>query len=304
MSTRGTAGTHRLVRPERYDILGRMAYTVTDLLRADQGPVSLADLDPAGTPGFKRGKREGEKALRDIGPELAELQERMFAEAYTGGRRRVLLVLQGMDTSGKGGVLDHALGLLSLNGLKLTSFKKPTEEELAHDFLWRIDRALPDAGTVGVFDRSHYEDVLVARVHELADEQEIERRYGAINAWEKDLVDNGTVVIKCMLHLSYEEQRKRLLARLEGPEKQWKFKPHDVDERERWADYAKAYEIALERCNSDAAPWYVIPSDRKWYRNWAIGQLLREALRGMRLDWPDVDYDVEEQRKRLEAEQS
>ena len=155
----------------------------------------------------------------------------------------MLVVLQGMDTSGKGGVIDHALGLLSPNGLRLTSFKKPTEEELAHDFLWRIERALPDAGMVGVFDRSHYEDVLVARVHELADEEEIERRYGAINDFEKGLVDSGTVVLKCMLHVSAEEQRERLLARLDDPDKQWKFKPDDVDERERWDDYQAAYEI-------------------------------------------------------------
>ena len=208
-----------------------MAYTVTDQLRLPPGPVALADLDTDATPGFTGGKREGEKALPDLGAELADLQERMFAEAYIGGRRRVLVVLQGMDTSGKGGVVDHALGLLSPNGFRLNSFKKPTEEELAHDFLWRIDRALPEPGVIGIFDRSHYEDVLVARVRELADADEIERRYGAINDFEKPLVDNGTVVVKCMLHLSAETQRERLVARLDDPEKQWKFKPADVDER-------------------------------------------------------------------------
>ena len=160
-----------------------------------------------------------------MGEELADLQERMYANAYTGGSRRVLVVLQGMDTSGKGGVIDHALGLLSPSGLRLTSFKKPTEEELSHDFLWRVEKALPDAGFVGVFDRSHYEDVLVARVHELADDEEIERRYGAINDFEKRLVDDGTVVIKCFLHISFEKQQERLLARLDEPDKQWKFKP-------------------------------------------------------------------------------
>ena len=279
-----------------------MAYKVTDLLRLPATPGALADRDPAATKGFEKGKRAAEKALRDIGPELAELQERMFADAYTGGRRRVLLVLQGMDTSGKGGVVDKALGLLSPNGFRLKSFKKPTEEELAHDFLWRIEQALPDPGMVGVFDRSHYEDVLVGRVHELADEQEIERRYDAINAWEKKLVDEGTVIIKCFLQMSYDVQRERLLARLDDPDKQWKFHPTDIDERERWAEYQKAYEIALERCNTDHAPWYVVPSDRKWYRNWAVGQLLVEAFRGMRLEWPEPDYDVAEQRKRLENE--
>ncbi len=226
----------------------------------------------------------------------------MYADAYVGGRRRVLVVLQGMDTSGKGGVVDKALGLLSPNGLRLTSFKRPTEEELAHDFLWRIDRALPAAGVVGVFDRSHYEDVLVTRVHGTVDEGELERRYEAINAWEKSLVDDGVVVLKCFLHVSAEEQRERLLARLDDPDKQWKFKPGDVDERAHWRDYERAYEAALERCSTEVAPWHVIPSDRKWYRNWAVAQLLLEALRGMDLSWPAPDYDVAEQRARLTQE--
>jgi PPK2 family polyphosphate:nucleotide phosphotransferase len=276
-----------------------MATSLTDRLRLPRGPVSLADLDPGATSGFTGSKKAGKRALADMGEELADLQERMFAVAYTGGSRRLLLVLQGMDTSGKGGVVDHALGLLSPNGFRLTSFKRPTEEELAHDFLWRIERALPAAGTVGVFDRSHYEDVLAARVHQLADAGEIERRYGAINAFEEGLVEDGTVVVKCFLHVSAEEQQERLLARLETPDKQWKFKPGDVDERARWHDYQAAYAVALERCNTDAAPWYVVPSDHKWYRNWAVARLLLEAFRGMELEWPVPDYDVEEQRERL-----
>lgn len=276
-----------------------MTYALTDQLRLPAGAVSLADLDTDGKPGFDGGKRDGEKALRELGEELADLQERMYANAYTGGARRVLVVLQGMDTSGKGGVVDHALGQLHPSALRLTSFKKPTEEELSQDFLWRIEKALPAAGLVGVFDRSHYEDVLVGRVHELAEDTEIERRYGAINAFEKEQVDSGTVVLKCFLHMSREEQGKRLEARLDDPDKQWKFKPGDLDERARWDDYAKAYEIALERCHTEVAPWYVVPSDSKWYRNWAVGQLLLEALRGMQLEWPAPEYDVEEQKARL-----
>jgi PPK2 family polyphosphate:nucleotide phosphotransferase len=206
-----------------------------------------------------------------------------------------------MDTSGKGGVIDHALGLLSPHGLRLKTFKKPTEEELARDFLWRVEQAVPGPGVVGAFDRSHYEDVLVARVHELAAAEEIERRYGAINDFEKRLVDGGTVVVKCMLHISAEKQKERLLKRLDDPEKQWKFKPEDVDERARWRDYERAYETALGRCNTEPAPWYVVPSDHKWYRNWAVAQLLLEAMRGMRLEWPEPGYDVAEQRARLEA---
>jgi PPK2 family polyphosphate:nucleotide phosphotransferase len=186
--------------------------------------------------------------------------------------------------------------------MRLKSFKKPTKEELAHDFLWRIEREVPAAGEIGIFDRSHYEDVLVVKVHQLAPAAEVERRYDAINAFEKNLADAGTVIVKCMLHLSKEEQRKRLLARLDDRTKQWKFKPGDVDERGHWDEYMAAYETALERCNTDVAPWYVVPSDRKWYRNWAIGQLLREHLAAMDLDWPEPDYDVAEQKARLEDE--
>jgi PPK2 family polyphosphate:nucleotide phosphotransferase len=274
--------------------------TISELLRLPEGAVDLSSIDPHGKPGFEGGKKDGKRALAELGAELADLQERLFAEAYTGAsRQRLLLVLQGMDTSGKGGVLSHTVGLLNVAGLALKSFKKPTDEELAHDFLWRIERALPAAGEVGIFDRSHYEDVLVVKVHGLADEDEIERRYDAINAFERKLTDTGTSVIKCMLHISAEEQRARLMARLDEPTKQWKFKPADVDERARWDEYRAAYEIALERCNRSNAPWFVVPSDRKWYRNWAIAQLLLETLRSLDLEWPEPDYDVAEQRARL-----
>lgn len=272
---------------------------ISDLLRY-QGE-DLSTLDPNGHPGFDGDKQDGHDALPELGPELADLQERLYAAAYTGGHRRVLLVLQGMDTAGKGGVVRHAVGLLDPGGVRLKSFKKPTPEELAHDFLWRIERELPGPGEIAIFDRSHYEDALVVKVHQLADPAEIERRYQAINDFEQRLVQEGTLIIKCMLHVSRDEQRKRLLARLDDPTKQWKFKPEDVDERGHWEDYQAAYATALERC-SDAAPWYVVPSDRKWYRNWAIGQLLREALTGLDLEWPEPDYDVAEQRARLENE--
>jgi PPK2 family polyphosphate:nucleotide phosphotransferase len=275
--------------------------TISELLRLPPGPVDLAKIDTDGQHGFDGDKAEGKEALPGLGEELAEVQEKLFATGYTGGERRVLLVLQGMDTSGKGGVLDHTVGLLSPAGLALKSFKKPTDEELAHDFLWRVERALPAAGQIGIFDRSHYEDVLVVKVHGLADPDEIERRYGAINELEQRLADSGTTIIKCMLHISAEEQHERLLARLADPTKQWKFKPGDVDERARWDDYRAAYTTALERCNTESAPWYVVPSDKKWYRNWAIAQLLLEALRALDLDWPAPGYDVAEQRARLEA---
>ena len=274
--------------------------TIRELLRLPPGRVDLTRIDTNGQPGFDGEKEDGKAALPELGAELAELQAKLFADGYVGGPRRVLLVLQGMDTSGKGGVLDHTVGLLSPSALSLKSFKKPTEEELAHDFLWRIGHAVPGPGQVGIFDRSHYEDVLVVKVHELAGPDEIERRYAAINDFEQLLVDEGATLVKCVLHISADEQRKRLLARLEEPTKQWKFKPEDVDERARWDDYQAAYTTALERCNTVAAPWYVVPSNKKWYRNWAIAQLLLETLRSLDLDWPTPDYDVAAQRARLE----
>jgi PPK2 family polyphosphate:nucleotide phosphotransferase len=263
------------------------------------GPVDLLAHETDAAPGFDGVKAEGKEALAAMGPELADLQERLFAERTTGSERRVLLVLQGMDTSGKGGTLRHTVGLTDPQGVMITSFKAPTEEERAHDFLWRIEKALPPAGYVGVFDRSHYEDVLIARVRGLAPAEEIERRYGAINAFERRLADEGFSIVKCMLHISADEQRERLLARLDDPTKHWKFNPGDLDERRLWPAYREVYEVALERTNSDAAPWYVIPADKKWYRNLAIGDLLLETLRDLDPQWPVADFDVEEQRQRL-----
>ncbi len=262
--------------------------------------VDLGSLDPDATPGFDGGKKAGKAALAALSEEVTELQSRLMAHGYTGGHQRILVILQGMDTSGKGGAVKHAVGLLDPGGLRLKSFRKPTEEELRHDFLWRIRKELPAAGQIGIFDRSHYEDVLIARVHELAPPEEIERRYGAINTFEQRLVDGGTTVLKCMLHVSADEQRDRLLARLDDPAKVWKFRPEDVDERGHWADYQAAYQTALERC-SRAAPWYVIPSNHKWYRSLALASLLRTALAEMDLSWPEPDFDVEEQRARLLA---
>ena len=273
-----------------------------DALRLPSGPVDLTAIDPNGKPAFDGDKADGEEALPTLGPELADLQERLFAERSAGSERSVLLVLQGMDTSGKGGVLRHTVGLVDPQGVKITSFKAPSEEEREHDFLWRIRRALPGPGLIGVFDRSHYEDVLIARVRELAPAEEIERRYDAINAFERELVEGGTTVVKCMLHVSAEEQKQRLLARLDDPTKHWKFNPGDVDERALWPAYREAYETALERTSTDVAPWYVVPADRKWYRNLAIGHLLLETLRGLDPQWPPADFDVEEQKRRLADE--
>jgi PPK2 family polyphosphate:nucleotide phosphotransferase len=281
----------------------RSELTAADL-RLPPGPVDLGAIDSGATPGVDCGKKDGKAALRKLGAELSDLQERLYAEgaADVGHGRAVLLVLQGMDTSGKGGTLRHTVGLVDPQGLRISSFKKPTKEELEHDFLWRIRKALPDKGMIGVFDRSHYEDVLIVRVHELVPAEEVERRYDAINAFEAELAGVGVTIIKCMLHISSDTQKERLLARLDDPTKHWKFNPSDIDERAHWAAYREAYEIALERTNTEVAPWYVVPSDHKWYRNLAIGKLLHETLTHMNPQWPAADFDVEEQRQRLLTE--
>lgn len=270
-------------------------------LRLPPGPVDLAAISTDAAPGFAGKKAEGEAALSELGPELSDLQERLFAQRVADSTTRILLVLQGMDTSGKGGVLRHTVGLVDPQGVRITSFKAPNEEERKHDFLWRIRNAVPTPGYIGVFDRSHYEDVLIARVRELADTDELERRYDAINAFEAELADQGTVIVKCMLHISADEQKERLLARLEDPTKHWKYNPGDLDERALWPAYREAYEIALERTNTDLAPWHVIPADKKWFRNLAIGRLLLDALSGLDLEWPKADFDVEGEKKRLAA---
>jgi len=269
-------------------------------LRLAPGPVDLDALPTDATPGFDGGKQEGKAVLYAMGDEMADLQERLFAEGVaTGSHRRVLLVLQGMDTSGKGGTLKHTVGLVDPQGVRITSFKAPTDEERAHDFLWRVRRALPDPGYLGVFDRSHYEDVLIGRVNALATPEEIEERYDAINSFERELVEDGTVVLKCMLHISKSTQKERLLRRLDRADKYWKYNPGDLLARAKWDDYQAAYTVALERTNTEHAPWYVVPSDRKWFRNLAVGQLLLTALRGMDLGWPPADFDVDAERKRL-----
>lgn len=260
----------------------------------------LADVDPDATPGFAGGKKQGAKALAKIGTELDRLQELLFANTEH-DPRSVLLVLQGMDTSGKGGILRHVVGAVDPQGVRIRSFKKPTPEELAHDFLWRIERELPGPGLIGVFDRSHYEDVLIGRVRELADAAEIERRYGAIVGFEERLVASGTLVVKCMLHISRDEQRDRLAERLDRPDKHWKFNPGDLAERALWDDYQAAYALAIERTSTAAAPWHVIPANHKWYARLAVAELLANALRSLDQSWPPADFDVEEQRRALLA---
>ena len=272
----------------------------TDALRVGEGFV-LADLDPRSTPGFGGDKVAGQQALTAADDELGSLQEQLYAMSRKGSRRRVLLVIQGMDTSGKGGIMRHVVGAVDPQGVEITAFKKPTPEELSHPFLWRIRKGLPGPGMIGVFDRSHYEDVLVVRVHDLVPRQQWSRRYATINAFEQGLAEDEITVIKVMLHISAQEQKERLTERLARPDKHWKYNPGDLDERAHWEAYQEAYQAIMDRTSTQAAPWFVVPADRKWYARLAVQQLLLEHLRGLQLAWPEAEFDVAEQQERLAA---
>ncbi|MDR2973185.1 MAG: polyphosphate kinase 2 family protein [Propionibacteriaceae bacterium] len=255
----------------------------------------MSDLDPGATPGYPgRGKVDAPRLTAQLAPALSDWQERLYAESRDESlpSRSVLVVLQGMDTSGKGGTIRHVFGLVDPQGLSMHAFKQPSPEELSHDFLWRIRQHLPQRGMIGIFDRSHYEDVLIARVDGLVGQSEWEKRYDLINQFEAELAQSGTTIIKCFLHISPDEQKKRLLERLEDPDKYWKYSSGDVVVRRKWDLYQSAYQDMLDRCSTGIAPWYVIPSDRKWYRNWAVAVLLLAHLRAMRPVWPKAEFDV------------
>ena len=248
------------------------------------------------------GDREStEAATRYLLEELAAMQERLYAEGVGGGQRSLLLLLQGMDTSGKDGTVRRVVGAMNPAGVRITSFKKPTSEELQHDFLWRIENALPSPGDVGVFNRSQYEDVLVVRVHDLVPESEWSTRYDRINEFEHRVVDAGTHIVKVMLHISKAEQKQRLADRLEDPTKHWKYNVGDLKERSFWDDYQAAYQDALARCSTDTAPWYVVAADHKWGRDWLIANLLVTAMRDLNPVYPPADFDVAEQRRLVAA---
>jgi len=261
----------------------------------------LAHRDPRSTPGGDGDKAAGAELMARTAPELGDLQERLYAEATAGGVRALLLVLQGMDTSGKGGIMRHVVGSVGPQGVRCTAFKAPTKDEQEHPFLWRIRNALPRPGQIGVFDRSHYEDVLIARVRNLVPPATWGRRYGQINTFEQKVAQAGTTIVKVMLHISSEEQKARLTERLERPDKHWKYHPGDVDERELWPKYQQAYQAAVDRCSTEDAPWFVVPADRKWYARLAVQQLLVEHLRAMEPQWPPATFDVEAEKARLAA---
>ncbi len=273
--------------------------SVRDALAFTSSSRQLADIDSAAMP-LAPSKRNGlPKKLKTDSKRIAGLQERLWAEAALGGKRRVLLVLQGIDTSGKGGTTEHVVAACGPIGVEYTAFKKPTQDELRHDFLWRIRKRVPGPGVIGVFDRSHYEDVIVPAVHGVLPAEEIEQRYEQINAFERDLAAHQVSVLKCFLHISYDTQRERLLARINRPHKHWKFHESDLDERKLWPDYQRAFETMLCRSDTADAPWYVVPSDSKKYRNWAVAQLLLETLESLDPQYPDNDLDVPQLRHRL-----
>ncbi len=238
--------------------------------------VELAEIDPR----LVEGDWEKEIAYEQIAKNTErsrELAYRLYAE----NKRSVLLVLQGMDTAGKDGTIRTVMTGINPQSCQITPFKQPSPEELDHDFLWRIHRAVPRRGNIGIFNRSHYEDVLIVRVHSLVPKSEWKDRYDRINDFERILSDGGVTVVKCFLHISKEEQRERLQARLDNPDKRWKFSKGDLSERKLWDDYQEAYEDAVNKCNTDHAPWHIIPSDRKWYRNLVVSELLKDTLEAM-----------------------
>jgi PPK2 family polyphosphate:nucleotide phosphotransferase len=261
---------------------------------------TVANIDTSATPGFKGKKRDAAQLQPERNERFAQLQEMLYANSRAADdNRSLLLVLQGMDTAGKGGIVKHVVGAANPQGIRYTGFGVPTEEERKHAYLWRIRRALPPAGHIGVFDRSHYEDVLVVRVHNIVPPEVWGKRYDEINRFERKLVDDGMTIIKVAMFVSLDEQKARLCARLERPEKYWKYNPADVDERLRWPAYQEAYQAMLERTSTDYAPWHVVPCDRKWYSRLAILELLIEALEGLNLSWPPADFDVKAEKKRL-----
>lgn len=247
----------------------------------------LSDFDPDSTGPYRR-KSESRGPIKENLQRLQALHERLYAE----GARALLIVLQGMDTGGKDGTIKHVLGAFNPQGVTVTSFKVPTEQEAAHDFLWRVHAAAPRLGMVSIFNRSHYEDVLVVRVKKLQPKRVWSRRFGHINNFERLLWESGVTIVKFFLHISPEEQAKRMRERQQDPEKYWKFNPGDLDDRALWKDYQRAYEDALTKCNTRWAPWYVVPANHKWYRNLVVSDILAATMEAMELHFPDPMPDI------------
>jgi PPK2 family polyphosphate:nucleotide phosphotransferase len=258
--------------------------------------VKLSEYDPSDRSFFSGTKEEGRQELLKLNRRLEILQELLYAEH----KHKVLIVLQAMDTGGKDGVIRNVFDGVNPQGVKVASFKVPTTLELDHDYLWRIHLHTPGRGEIVIFNRSHYEDVLVVRVHNLVENAIWSKRYDHINAFEKMLHEEGTTILKFFLHISYEEQRKRFLDRINEPEKNWKFNPGDIEERELWDDYSEAYEEALSKTSTSWAPWFIIPANRKWYRNLAVSTILVDALDGLKMKFPAPKENLNIYRSELE----
>ncbi len=254
--------------------------------------VDLGEWDPNDRRDFPGGKDEGRERLLELNRRLEELQERLYAEH----KHTVLIVLQAMDTGGKDGTIRHVFEGVNPQGVRVASFKKPTPEELAHDFLWRVHEQVPGKGEIVIFNRSHYEDVLVVRVHNLAPEKVWSKRYGHINDFERMLADEGTTILKFFLHIDLDEQRERLQARLDEPHKRWKFNPADLEERQLWHKYVEAYEDAIGKTSADWAPWYIVPANRKWYRNLVVATVIVETLQDLDMRYPAPAFDPADMR--------
>lgn len=271
----------------------------------------LSSFNRAGTPGWEAGKKPGKKLMKQRASLMAELQERLYAQSKEGAADALLVVVQGLDTAGKGGVARHVISQVDPQGIHLKAFKAPTDEERQHHFLWRVERELPKPGIIGLFDRSHYEDLLVPTAQArsghtdgkgqswVVSEDELNSRYHDIYEMEKAAIERGTRVLKFCLMVSYEEQGKRLRERLDRPDKHWKYSPHDLDVRDDWKAYQDTYEEVLRRTSTEIAPWYVIPADRKWYVRLAITEIITRTLADIDPQWPAADFDIEREKARL-----
>jgi PPK2 family polyphosphate:nucleotide phosphotransferase len=251
--------------------------------------IDLSAWDPSDTSAFDGDKDEAKEALKALNEQLEDLQELLWAEQ----KHRLLVVLQAMDAGGKDGTIRHVFEGVNPQGVKVASFKAPTPEELEHDYFWRVHKHVPGNGEIVIFNRSHYEDVLIARVHNLVPSRVWRRRYAQINAFEQMLSEEGTKILKFYLHIDRDEQKERLQARLDEPHKRWKFNPRDLEERKLWPAYIQAYQDALSQTSTEWAPWYIVPANRKWHRNIVVATVIVETLEGLKMDYPESEIDLD-----------
>lgn len=294
--------SERMARAARSSDLLSMVWSLPPAQRLVFHPgVRVDDVDSGATPGFEGGREDGERFIDISSSEIARYQRLLYANGVRGVRRRLLIVLQGMDASGKGGIVRHVFRQGDPMGIHYHGFGKPSEEELRHDFLWRVERELPQPGWIAVFDRSHYEDIVMPHVYGTYPEEVWRARYDVVNRFERELTADGCAILKIFLVLGRDEQKRHFLGRLEDPTKFWKFDAGDLDARERWDDYMAAWQEVFEKTSTPAAPWYLVPADNRWYSRAVVSELLRTTLKTMNLTWPPLSCDPEEARRRLAA---